>query len=182
MVANSELQIVPFPLPHYLATYFASKITTEPIISADGSYVKPFSIKRDSAFGAFIFRCFSKSEKPVVLDRGFTFFIQFKEHQTAQEANIVNARYSFVDLKPETVKEINKVFKAVFDESLKSYVAGAEEVTRKFVDRKRGIQKEAIINFCKKNKVTYTNQNLQAWVKMIYRDKKRVNVNKTNVL
>lgn len=175
-------QIIPFPLPPYLATYFANKITSQPVISSDGSQVKPFSVKRDSAFGAFILRCFSKQERPVFVKEGFTFFIKFEEHQTTQEKNTVNARYSFVGLSSESIKEIIKVFKAVFEESLKNYVAGAEEVTRKFVDRERGIQKEAIMNFCKKHKVTYTNQNLQAWIKMIYRDKTRVNTNKTNVL
>lgn len=179
---NNASQIIPFPLPSYLATYFANKITTEPVITADGSYAKPFSIKRDSLFGSFVFRCLSKQDKPVYFKKGITFFIKFNEHQTTQESNTVNARYSFVGLSEESVKEITKVFKTVFEENLKSYVAGAEDVTRKFIERERGIQKEAIINFCEKYSVTYTNKNLQAWIKMIYRDKNRVNTNKTNVL
>lgn len=182
MTKSPSSQIIPFPLPAYLASYFANKITSSPQITSDGSFAKPFSIKRDSAFGAFILRSFSKMDRPLHVKEGFTFFIKVDDHQTTQEKTIVNSRYSFVGLDENSVKEITKVFKAVFEEALFNYVLGAEEVTCKFVDRKRGIQKEAIQNFCKKYKVIYTNQNLQAWIKAIYREKKRVNVNKTNVL
>lgn len=182
MSRNPKAQIIPFPLPPYLASYFANKITTSPQITMDGSYAKPFRIKRDSPYGAFLLRSFSKIDRPLYSKDGFTFYISVNDHQTAQDKRVVNSKYSFIGLDENSVKEVTKVFKAIFEEALFNYVIGAEEVTNKFVERKRGIKMKAILNFCEKYKVTYTNQNLQAWVKAIYREKKRINVNKTSVL
>lgn len=175
-------QIIPFPLPPYLASYFSNKITTETIICNDGSRAKPFNVKRNSAFGTFILRCLDKKEKVNIVNNQITFFIKVDDYKTSKDSKIVNSKYSFVGLSDEAITDIVKVFKSIFLESLKSYVAGAVEVTNLYVDRKRGIQKQAIINFCKKNNVIYTNQNLASWKKALYRDSKRVNINKTSVL
>ena len=182
MKSQSPHQIIPFPLPPYLATFFANKITTDQVICNDGSIAKPFNIKRNSAFGSFILNCLSSREKKNIISDEMTFFIRVNDCQTTQNKRTVNSKFCFVGLSDDSIQEIRKVFKSVFDESLMNYVAGAEDVANLYVNRERGIRKRAILHFCKKNKVIYTNQNLDAWNKMIYRANKKVNTNKTSVL
>jgi len=136
MATPSSSQVIPFPLPSYLATYFANRITTETIILQDGTYAKPFHVKRNSAFGKFICRCFTKSEKPIFIEKGFTFFIKVEDHKTTQEKLTVNSRYSFLELSESTVNDIIEIFKELFEDNLKNYVSGAEDfgygLTNKF--------------------------------------------------
>lgn len=182
MSTNPNYQVIPFPLPPYLASFFSNKITTVSCINNDGSKIKPFQVNRHSIFGSFLLRILEKQERPNFIENGYTFFLKIENHIISQEKNTPNSKYSFVDFDEKSVSEIIKVFKAFFEEALFNYVAGAEEITYKFSQKKRGVKTSAIESFCKKYGVIYSNKNLIAWEKAIYRDKIRVNALKSSVL
>jgi hypothetical protein len=182
MQKSSYTQIIPFPLPAYLATFFATQITTKPVLTKDGSYAKPFSVRRDSKFGDFLLRHLSKTNK-VKVKEGFTFYIEVSEPQTIQSSEIVDARSSFVEFSEESILEITKIFKTVFESHLTEHVMAFYDGV-KFINptKQRGIKREAIFNFCKKYGVKFSNKNLSTWEKMIQRYKSSPNNLKIKML
>ncbi len=176
-----QKQIIPFPLPPYLASYFANQITARPI-ALDSVTVKPFSVDRYSSFGKFIYRCLSKTNRPKFETKGYTFFIEISEPTTALDTMTEDARYSFIELKEEEIKEITGVFKTFFDTALFNFVAGARFSFMKFTNKQRGYLKASILEFCNIHGVNYTDQNLMAWEKSINRTLKKRKCLTSNML
>ncbi len=175
MAQRSSTQIIPFPLPPHLASYFAGQITTTPVEIGD-KVAKPFLVDRSSEFGKFIYRCLTKSNRPKFAKKGYTFFIEVSKWVSVKDKMTEDARYSFIELKEEEIKEITEVFKSVFETALFNFVAGSRFAFFKFTNKKRGYLKSSILEFCNFHGVTYTDQNLMAWEKAISRTIKRGNL------
>ncbi|WP_271407423.1 hypothetical protein [Tenacibaculum soleae] len=183
MSTNPKSQIIPFPLPPYLATFFSNQITTEPVLTKDGSKAKPFSVRRDSRFGEFLLRQLKKTNKPPVIKEGFTFFIEVSESQTNKNNSIADGRSSFLNFSDEDFTAITSVFKNLFDSLLIEHVSAfIDGVKTENPDKKRGVQLAAILNFCKKYGVLFSDTNLMAWKKMLQREFKKEKPNKIKVL
>lgn len=183
MAKLEDTQIIPFPLPHYLATYFANLLTTEPILMSDGSFAKPFNIKRNSDFGKLILRYLSKSSRPPEIKTGFTFFVKITDHQTKKNPSIVDGRRSFLHFKENDLQDITDLFKSIFEQHLIEHVTASNDAIKRILpEKERGIIKPAIRNFCKKYGVIFSDQNLEAWKKMIQRHNNKPKVNRIKVL
>lgn len=183
MSQNPKSQIIPFPLPPYLASFFSNQITTEPVLARDGSKVKPFSIRRDSRFGDFLLMQLSKANKPPMLKEGYTFFIEVTENQTIINKNIPDGRSSFLCFNEEVFLKIQSIFKVLFDSLLIEHVSAfSDGVHNETPDKKRGVYHTGILNFCKKYGVLFSDTNLRTWKKMLQREFKKDKPNKIRVL
>ncbi|MCD8435883.1 hypothetical protein LNJ03_11320 [Tenacibaculum dicentrarchi] len=183
MSTNPNYQVIPFPLPPYLASFFANQITTEPVLTRDGSKAKPFKVRRDSRFGSFLLRQLTKTNRPVIVSEGDTFFIEVSEIQTKKTKDIVDARYSFLNFKPEDIVEIQDVFKLLFESILIEYVSGFRDgITTIEPSKKRGVIHNGIMLFCKKYGVVFSNKNISSWKRMLNRHKNKAKSNTIRML
>ncbi|WP_074406638.1 hypothetical protein [Aquimarina megaterium] len=176
----SKKQIIPFPLPEYLATYFGNKLNTKTHLLTNGSLVKPFHVDMSSSFGRFVCTKLSKANKPTVLEKGMTFFIEVSLTAGSNFAEVVEGRYALMEFTDQAINEITLRFKAAFERELLAYVAGAEsqhEDTLKSFPSKRKtaetsrVRTKAIKRFCHNNHVLYSDKNLEAWKKRCQRYK-----------
>ncbi|WP_378186880.1 hypothetical protein ACE939_00845 [Aquimarina sp. W85] len=179
---SNNRQILPFPLPQYLATYFGNKLNTKEHLLSNGSLAKPFYVDMFSPFGIFVYEKLSKANKPEVLKKGMTFFIEVSLTAGSNFKNVVEGRYALMGLDENAIKEIELRFKAAFERELLAYVAGAESQHEVSLKRERTgkrctenyrVRTRAIKRFCEKNNVLYTDKNLEAWKKRCHRAKKK---------
>lgn len=183
MSQNPKSQIVPFPLPPYLASFFSNQITTEPVLARDGSLAKPFAVRRDGRFGNFLLMQLNKTNKPPVLNDGHTFFIEVKDSQTKISNAIPDGRSSFLNFSKEDFSQIQGVFKVLFDSLLIEHVSAfTDGVRNEKPTKKRGVYHTGILNFCRKYGVIFTDTNLCTWKKMLQREFKKEKPNKIRAL
>ncbi|NQY29960.1 MAG: hypothetical protein HRT69_10875 [Flavobacteriaceae bacterium] len=168
---NDNNQIVPFPLPIYLSTFFANQLTTEVETLIDGSDVKAFHIRKKSELGKFILRRLKPTYKKPKIQEGITLYLSVENRKGERDKKQVDKRYSFVEFDEQGIKEITNFLKPIFEMTLISWCNGAQYINE-LKENVKGVRNKAIVEFCKKNGVTYTNQNIDAWQKLIYRDKK----------
>lgn len=166
-------QIIPFPLPGYLASFFSNLITSNPIITNDGSKVKPYVVNRDSNFGTFILRQLSKAKRPPIKE-GDCFYIKVLEYQTHEDKYTEDVRSSLLEFSDETINEITKIFKSFFESILIEHVTAYKDgVHSQNPNKKRGLIHPAIINFCTKYGVIFSDTNISTWKKLIQRNENK---------
>lgn len=86
----------------------------------------------------------------------------------------------FLGIRPEVIRNIIEVVKMDFDDALVAFVDGAEfaHIVNGWEpnQKRKGIRKKAILEFCNKYQVSPDDRNLQALFKMYQRRKRQSNV------
>ncbi|WP_416440462.1 hypothetical protein ACH3O9_11305 [Leeuwenhoekiella sp. A16] len=162
-------QIIPFPLPIYLATFFGNKLGTEQCELRDGSFENPFFVNLHSDFGAFVLRKLSPARAPAKKDTAVNFYISVSIRAGNNQPDILQGNRHFLKLDKQAMREIEEKFRTVFRTQLSIFVSGAESERESENSR---IRTRAIRTFCHNNHVIYTDKNLTAWKKMCQRNKK----------
>ena len=165
-------QIIPFPLPVYLATYFGNKLTAEPRRLRSGTFDDPFLVTSKSEFGHYLLKQLRPTNKPYQHSqvKASSFYISVSNYAGNNDPEIIVAHRHFINLPSEAVARIEGKFKAVFKSHLLLYVRGAESEGLSASENAR-VRTRAIRNFCEENHVIYTDKNLVAWKKMCQRNK-----------
>ena len=163
-------QIIPFPLPVYLATYFGNRLATIPTKLRDGSHKNPFLVSGHNDYGDYILRHLTVAHAPHIYKGKHPFFISVSNWQGNTNWHNVSGKRNFICLDNIAVKKVTEKLNAAFRAHMITFVRGAESVTSSKSENKR-VRTLAIRNFCEENHVIYSDKNLVAWKKMCQRNK-----------
>jgi len=170
ITVNSNYQYIPFPVPEYLAQFLAFKLNTK-IRRQDGLVC--VSVTRHAELGKMILQHLSKDSRRVTKKTEGVFFLKVSNFAGANSADILRGDRHLLRLDKKSQVKIIETLKADFEESLLNYVAGAEFAHKKNgwspVQKRKGIRKHAINEFCKKNKVNPDKRSFDSLFKMIQR-------------
>ena len=161
---SDNRQIIPFPLPMYLATYFGNKLSSNPELMTDGSYAKPFHVDYKSVFGKYVLNLIEETNRKQVKEEGIVFYISVSNTLGSNYKDIPEGRVSHLKLSNAAIKKITSRFKAAFEMQLMSFISGVGFEYKSDSENGR-YRTRAIRQFCKENNVMYTPQNLNSWKK-----------------
>ena len=169
---EDKYQIIHLDLPNYLLSYFACKIKQTLIHTDNYSLLE---IDRFSALGKDIHKALVPALKPETLDCKEGLYLKISNY-SGNNYKSPRGDTNFLTLEETTKHSLIEQIKSDFNSNLINYVEGAEFAhmhngwTRD--QKRRGIRKTAIIQFCEKYKVSFTETNLESFVKMIQRAQK----------
>lgn len=165
----TKYQLIPFPVNAYLATYLANKLK-QSITNIDG--LDTIEVDRFSGFGKLIMRSIEESPIPVNNRNDSIIYLKISCH-SGDHYDIPRGKLHFLKINKKALKNLTTIIKDDFDASLTSFVDGAEfahKLNGWTPDKKRkGIRKKAIVQFCQKHQVTFSELNLESFVKLVQR-------------
>ena len=171
MTAN--YQLIPFPVPEYLACYFAGKLNTQ-IKAID--HCKVIEVSRTSKMGTIIINSIEKDTRKVRHKTSADYYLKISNYISDHHYNVPDGEKCFLGIKSEMANSIIELIKIDFDNSLISFVEGAEFAHKKNgwedSQKRKGIRKHAIEKFLLKNQVSFDKKKLETFFKMFQRYKK----------
>ena len=139
-------QLIPFPIPDYLAQFLAHKLNTK-IRNHDGL--------------------------PCIKVERYTLLGKISNHSGDHDSSIPNGKRYFLKLNPTASNDLAIALKSEFEEALLMFVKGAEYAHKKNgwnpMQKRKGIRKHAILEFCKTNEVNLEKRTLDSLFKMVQR-------------
>ena len=165
-------QIIPFPLPEYLAQFISAQLDTPIEIINDTIRAKAMHIRANTPLGKFILRCTEKTDKPTLVKKGLTMYITVSTHAGKHDGKMVEARGTFLTLTEEAIKDITDLFEATFKTQLVEFVDGVMYGN----NFKKGKRNKAIATFLEKYNINPSKSDFERFKKMYYREKKQNNL------
>lgn len=173
MAKEQDTQIIPFPFPPYISTYIGHKLDTHPVLTNDGSILRPFTLTRRTFLGKLVIRSLKIAEGPDEKPEDYTFFLRLSNFSTNKQDELIqDSRSSWVRFSDDDIKNIHELFQDIFERNLREHVIGyIKGVKSENPTKQRGIIEKAIFEFCTLNGVIFTNKNLATWKKQLQRKK-----------
>lgn len=160
---------IPFDLPEYLAQYLASRIR-RPLIESKGN--KRLLVDRRSFFGSLIMDSLEVSENPVASDDS-ALHVLISPHSGDHFKGAPRGKRNFLKINPEKANRIFQYLEDDFNKKLISFVQGAEFAHRENgwtpEQKRKGIRKKAIFEFCIRYEIFPNKKNIAAMVKKCQR-------------
>lgn len=169
---TNNKQLLPFPLPAYLAQFVTHQLNVPIEIISEGKKVKALHLYRNTALGKFIYRSLRKSNKTSFKEDGITLFIAVSDFAGNNDPLIPCGRNCFLSLSKEETQDIVQIFENLFDVSFLEFVRGAE-FGYTYTNKRKGIVHKSIIEFMDIYKISPENIKFDALVKRYQRAKKR---------
>lgn len=158
---------IPFDIPEYLAEYLASRVR-KPLIESKGN--RRLLIDRRSHLGRLILESLEVADAPTKSKNQLELLIS---HHSGDHYKIPRGKRNFLRINPEKASRLFQYFEDDFSKKLISFVEGAEYAHRVngwTPDQKRkGIRKKAIFEFCIRYNVIPSRKNMSALVKKYQR-------------
>ena len=173
---TDNFQLVPLPIPAYLAQFLAFKLKTTYHKVADHLEI---DVQRYSYFGRLIL---SELEavpyaKPAAIKEG-EIFLRISNHSGNEFRGTPRGATNLLALPELSVKKLQLLLKTDFEDACIIFVNGAtfaHTVNGWYPSQKRkGVQKAAIMEFCKVHQVDLEEKSFTALMKMCQRHKNNV--------
>lgn len=161
-------QIIPFPLPEHLSLFVSQQLDTPIETISENLQAKALHIQRKRPLGKLILRCLKKTDKPVLVNDGFTLYISVSKNSRINDKKITECRFSFVTLDEDEIADIVDIFDTLFRTALVSYVDGA----RFGNNFKKGKMFAAIVQFLQKYNLAHDDLAVESFRQMYNREKK----------
>ncbi|UOB16591.1 hypothetical protein [Abyssalbus ytuae] len=177
-----NFQLIHFPAPEYLVSYFSSLVKSE-IQIING--IKTIEINRSSDIGKIIITSIDKQSKKIKHTNLDDYYLKISNFIGNNYSGSVRGDRHFLFIEESKMNNIMEMIKHHFDYSLINFVDGAEYAHRKNGweenQKRKGIRKAAIQTFLQKNNVNLGNKSLENFFKMFQRHKNNAN-NKNSML
>ena len=163
-------QLIPFPIPDYLAQFLAHKLNTK-IRNHDG--LPCIKVERYTLLGKTILRSLEKDLRFSSRKTTKGIFLKISNHSGDHDSSIPNGKRYFLKLNPTASNDLAIALKSEFEEALLMFVKGAEYAHKKNgwnpMQKRKGIRKHAILEFCKTNEVNLEKRTFDSLFKMVQR-------------
>lgn len=162
-------------MPDYLAQYFAAKINTK-ILQENGLITIP--VDRSTYLGKTILRSIEIDSSQATQKKEGNCSLRVSNYagNNFYSQTPMGTRH-FLTINPDTMNKIVDLIKMDFDDALISFVRGAEYAHTQNgwlpSQKRRGIRKAAILEFCARYEISPDQRNLESLVKMYQRRKRR---------
>lgn len=171
-------QYIPFPIQDYLIQYFAYKLNSKVVQENGLTFV---SLDRRSDLGKAVVSGLSVSNRYFKRNKNGGFFLRISNWIGQSYRNCPDATRNFLQLDPLVFKNLHALIRADFEDNLIHYVEGAEYAHLRNGwrpdQKKKGIRKHAILNFCEKYGVDGQKRTLETLFKLVQRHKNSRNKN-----
>lgn len=167
---DSNYQYIPFPVPEYLAQFLAFKLHTK-IRKQHG--LTCINVTRHAELGKMILGHLSKDPRRVSKKTEGVFFLKISNYAGNNMPEVPRGDRHLLRLEPASQDKLIDHLKNDFEENLLHYVQGAEFAHKMNgwtpAQKRKGIRKHAINEFCKKNRVSPDKRSFDSLFKMIQR-------------
>ena len=171
---SDRFQFVPFPIPEYLFQYFAHQTNSEIQLENGITFV---AIDRRSTMGATILRNLSPDSRRVSRTNASGFYIKVSNFAGNNYDDTPIGKRQFLKLEQKVFTKLSQGIKSDFEEAIIAFIEGAEFAHRlngwSPSQKRKGIRKHAILEFCEKHGVNTQKRTLEALFKLYQRHIKR---------
>lgn len=169
---RANYQLISFPIPTYLETYFASKLNSTIEHLKNG--IRYIEVSRHTLYGKDLHLLLTKRDQTKELETKANLYIKFSDWSGNYNSAPRGDLY-FYDIPEHLKKRLVEIVKDDFDDALLAFVKGAEFAHAHngwMPDQKRkGIRKKAISEFCLSYNANFTKKDISKFIKMVQRAK-----------